>query len=54
MQDAAMLFLSLVTGINAQASEEAGILSGQEEVKADTHRKQWLFVGSRENSSDTV
>jgi len=42
VKDAGILFLSLVSVTIAHASEEAGMLSGQEEVKADRHVKRWL------------
>lgn len=44
VKDAAILSLSLVSVTIAHASEEAGVLSGQEEVKADRHVKRWFFT----------
>jgi hypothetical protein len=46
MEDAVILLLIWSLTI-AHASEEAGILSGQEEVKVDRHGKRWLFTGKR-------
>lgn len=54
MEDAVILFLCLVSVTIAHAPEEAGMLLGQEEVKVDRHRKQWLFrVKHRNNSGKT-
>lgn len=44
VKDAGILFLSLVSVTTVHASEEVGMLSGQEEVKTDRHVKRWLFT----------